>query len=134
MKRKGIYLIIIAVILIAIGGLITVLVASCISTNLQNSEINSFDLSSYQWEIENFPYDKNVGKVENKDVAIEKAIELWSEKYGDRFFNENEFDVSYNSKDSCWHIRGILNPNQLGGMPHAIIRESGEVVAVWMDD
>ncbi len=135
MKRRGLVLVIIGVTLIVIGGSIIVLL------NLKKQlDVGEFSLVKYQWEIENFSSDKNVGKVDNPSIAIEKAKELWIEKFsainGQPYnpINGRKIEVSYDSEEECWHINGTLPPNTLGGVPHAIIRKNGEVVAVWHDD
>lgn len=135
MKRRIIVLVIIGVILAVIGGSIIVL------PNLKNQPyVDEFNLATYQWEIETFPLDKNVGQVDDKNVAIEKAKSLWLEKYGIdngqlyNFTNGRKIEVAYDFKEECWHIYGTLPPNTLGGVPHSIIRKSGEVLASWIDD
>ena len=81
MKGKRIILMML-VVSVAIGGL------SCAVLLLQKSKgtkahaVGNFDLSKYQWEIKTFPSDKNVGQVEDKNTATEKAKSLWLEKYG----------------------------------------------------
>lgn len=103
-------------------------------------DVGIFDLTEYQWEIKTFPLDRNVGQVDDKNVAIEKAKSLWLEKYGIdngqlyNFINGRKIEVAYDFKEECWHIYGTLPPNTLGGVPHSIIRKSGEVLAVWIDD
>lgn len=111
-------------------------------------EVGVFVLTEYQWEIEHYPLDKNVGQVDDKYAAIEKAMPLWlewSEKYGfddgqtyqdiyEKFIKRREFEVAYDSKEKCWHIYGTFQPNTFGGIPHSIIRENGEVIAVWVDE
>lgn len=78
MKGKRIILMML-VVLVAIGGL------SCAVLWLQKSKgakahaVGNFDLSKYQWEIKTFPSDKNVGQVEDKNTATEKAKSLWLE-------------------------------------------------------
>lgn len=103
-------------------------------------DVGQFTLATYQWEIENFPSDKKVGKVDNPNIAIEKAKELWVEESniiaGKPYdpTNEEKIEVSYDPEEECWHINGTLPPNTVGGVPHAIIRKNGEVIAAWYDD
>lgn len=135
MKKTIIVLGITGVILTVIGGLIIIF------SNVKNQPyVGEFSLAEYQWEIETFSLDKNVGQVDDKNVAIEKAKSLWLEKYGIdngqqyNFISGRKIEVSYDFKEECWHIYGTLQPNTLGGVPHSIIRKSGEVLAVWIDD
>ena len=109
-------------------------------TSKKPPNVEEFSLSSYQWEIENFPSDKNVGQVDDANTAIEKAQELWLEKYsivnGQTYnpINGRKIEVSYDSENDCWHINGTLPPKSGGGVPHAIIQRDGKVTAVWHDD
>lgn len=135
MRKKLIVYIVIGIVIGALGGMFFML---CNSN--QPHDIKEFSLLDYQWEIETFPSDKNVGQVDDANTAIEKAKELWIEKFsinGGKPYahvNRGKFEVSYDSKEECWHINGALSTNTLGGVPHAIIRKNGEVIAVWQDD
>lgn len=110
------------------------------SKEFKSHDVEIFDLTEYQWEIKTFPLDKNVGQVDDKNVAIEKAKSLLLEKYGIdngqlyNSINGRKIEVAYDFKEECWHVYGTLPPNTLGGVPHCIIRKSGEVLAVWIDD
>lgn len=128
------------VVLTVIGGLSSMLFLLQKSKVSKAPDVGIFDLTEYQWEIKTFPLDKNIGQVDDKNVAIEKAKSLWLEKYGIdngqlyNFINGRKIEVAYDFKEECWHIYGTLPQNTLGGVPHAIIRKSGEVLAVWIDD
>ena len=86
----------------------------------QPHDIKEFSLLNYQWEIETLPSDKNVGQIDDANTAIEKAKKLWIEKFsiidGKPYASANrrKFEVSYDSKEECWHINGALSPNTLG--------------------
>jgi hypothetical protein len=134
-KNRFVILIAIGIALIVIGAIIFMFLKS---TN--ESEIGQFDLAQYQWEIETFPSDENVGQVNDANTAIEKAKELWIEKFsiiGGQSYNPIngiKIEVSYDSDSDCWHINSTQPSNVLGGVLHAIIRKNGEVVAVWFED
>ena len=138
-KSKRIVLIVL-VVLPVIGGLLTILFLLQKSKEAKAPDVGIFELTEYQWEITTFPSDKNVGQVDDKDVAIEKAKSLWLEQYdmdNRELYNSihgGKIEVAYDFKEECWHIYGTLLPNTFGGVPHSIIRKSGEVLAVWMDD
>lgn len=118
---------IIVVVLILIGGSIIVL----FNSNKQES-FDRFSLEEYRWEIDNFPANKNVGEVGNHNVAIEKAKELWRERFG--VSDSTETEVAWDSENECWHINNIPPADTLGGVYHAIIQKNGDVIAVWLDD
>lgn len=97
----------------------------------------SFELSEYQWAVETFPYDRNVGIVENPKTAIEHAKELWIERFSPvngkpyRLANSRKIMVLFDSENECWLISGTLPSYWDGGVPNAIIQKDGKVLAVW---
>ena len=127
MKKKVALFAIIIIVLAVICGFIIAL----FGLNHQ-PDVGKFTLAEYQWEIENFPSDKNVGKVDDENTAMEKAKELWLEKYGDT--DEKKVNIEYDSESRCWHVCGSVSPKKIGGVPHAIIQRDGKVVAVWYED
>ena len=135
MRKKLIISIAIGTVICALGCMFIIL---CDSN--QPLDIKEFSLLNFQWEIETFPSDKNVGQVDDANTAIEKAKELWIEKFsviGGKPYDPvdlRKIEVAYDSTEECWHIYGTLPKNTLGGVPHAIIRKNGDVIAVWQDD
>lgn len=126
-NMKKIIVLVISIALIAVGGTIIVLY------NLKKQpDIGKFTIEEYKWEIENFQSDKNIGKVDNANIAIEKAKELWSEKYGDT--DGKKVNIEYDPESGCWHVCGLVSPKKFGGVPHAIIQRDGKVMAVWYED
>ena len=102
-------------------------------------------ISEYLPYIESHPIDKNVGAVDDKETAIEKAKELWVETFSDYYnaaygrpFDPNS-DLEYGTvtcdfdyDHQCWHVYLRLPPDTYGDGPHAIIREDGQVLDVWL--
>lgn len=135
MKNKIIILISIGLVLAVIGGAIIML----FNSNKQ-PDVGEFELNKYRWEIETFPSDKNVGQVDDANAAIEKAKELWIEKYSvvggqpNNPINGKPIKIYFDEKNDCWYVHGTLPKNQVGGYPHAIIQKDGKVIAVWHDD
>lgn len=98
----------------------------------RHEAVGSFSVAEYCWEIEHFSTSKNVGVIENSNVATEKAKELWSEKFS---LSDNiATEVAWDSENECWHINSLPPMNTLGGIYHVIIRENGDVIALWLDD
>ena len=87
----------------------------------------------YQWEIENFSIQQNVGEVNDKTVAIEHAKSLWLEKYKIDV-SEKTIEVAYDTREECWHIYSKPQRNTVGGVSHALIRKNGDVLAAWCED
>ncbi len=135
---KKIFILIAIVLILAtvlIGGAIIMIARS-------NKEpvVKDFNIEEYHWEIENFPSEKNVGQVNDVNMAIEKAKKLWIEELGtvngrsyDPTRGRKETDVFFDDSNDCWLIKGTLPPNTKGSVPCAIIQKNGEVLAVWMD-
>ena len=135
MKNK---IIILIIILIIFGGLI-IFFSSKPKPNVEITDVEEFDLTNYQWEIEQFSLDKKVGLINDIDTDIERAKELWIETFN--LINGNPFnpinglpnEVFFDKKSDCWYIHGTLPENVDGGVPHALIQRDGTVLAVWHD-
>lgn len=143
MKKKAIILIIILVILSILGGLMIMLSSPQKAQNTQEQltiEVGKFDLSEFQWDVDTFPSDKNIGSVDDYSVAIDKAKELWVEEYsmlGGQAYNPingETIKVRFDEKNDCWLVYGTLPENAVGGVPHVIVKKDGNVIAVWCDD
>ncbi len=138
MKNKIIISITIFFVLAVIGGVAIMLFSSKQPPKTKPSDVGKFDLTNYQWEIETFPSDKNVGQVDDANTAIEKSKEIWLDKYNEvngqpyNPINGRKIEVSYDSKKECWHINGTLPPDVDGAAPNALIQKEGQVLAVWM--
>lgn len=137
MESKRIILIMV-IVLVVIGVLLSMTFLLQKQKESKELEVGIFDLTKYKWEIDNYPIDKNVGQVDDKNVAVEKAKSLWLEKSyidNDQMYRfVKEIKVAYDSEEECWHIYGIVSQNTLGGVLHSIIRKNGEVIAVWIED
>lgn len=133
MKNKLFVSIAIGLALAIIGGTMVMLLHSN-----QQPSIKEFDVEKYQWEIENFPSEKNVGQVNDVNTVIEKAKELWIEKYstinGQSYdpIKGRKIEVFFDNNNDCWLVKTTLLPNTKESVPHAIIRKDGMVLAVWM--
>lgn len=107
-------------------------------SEIQRDNIMEFNLTDFTWEIENFHSDLNVGSVENADDAIAKAMDLWTEKYGDNieglyeYIKNQPFHIAFDEANECWHINGVLDKDILGAVPQALIKKDGTVLAVWI--
>ena len=78
---------------------------------------------------------ENVGPVEDSKTAIQKATELFNTHLGEFGYSTDKYilnEVLYDKKELCWCVIGNFpRPNTEGLVPMAIIREDGEVIAVW---
>ena len=125
---------ILTVIVLTIIFLLITIIATILHVPSKEKEL-TFDLLDYDHILEEITDDRNVGTVPTKDVAIEKARMLWEEDFSSHMykFNDSPIVVAYDSQNKCWRINGTLpNNNTLGAVPCALIKENGEVLAVWM--
>lgn len=99
------------------------------------SEIKSFEVSDYQYYIDNFPSDEILGSVRDAEDAKKKAEELWIELYGRDIKKERPYKVYYDAKNEVWMVEGTL-PFYYGdgGVAYILMeKETGKVLAVWHD-
>lgn len=101
-------------------------------------QIKEFEVEAYQWEMDNFSSNKNVGPIENAKIAVQKAKQLWIDEFS-TFNNQSynpingrKIEVSYDADNECWLINGTLSSRTKGSVPYAIIEKEGKVLAVWM--
>ena len=112
--------------------LLPMMVSGC-SNNSSNQMIDSFELEKYQWEINNYQINRNVGLVPDKDTAVNIAKKLWYEKFSETI-SYSEIEVCFDNKNECWHIFNTVEPDVLGGIFHVLIEKNGKVIAVWAED
>jgi len=135
MKKKTLIFIVIG---LTLAVTVAVIVMLFYSNKKPDLIIREFDASNYQWEIENFPSEENVGQVDDANTAIEKAKELWIEKYsvvnGQPYdpINGRKCEVYFDHGSDCWLVTITLPSNIKGSTPRAIIKKDGTVIAVWM--
>ena len=73
--------VLIVLVLVCIGGLLSLLFLAHGSEESNTSKVETFCLTKYQWEIQTFSEDQNVGEVNDENVAIKNAKSLWLKKY-----------------------------------------------------
>lgn len=131
MKKKHVILIVIVV--VCIGGLLSLLFLLHGAEVFNTVKVKSFSLTQYQWEIQTFSTEQNVGEVTDQSIAIKDAKSLWLEKYSVDI-PKRKIEVAYDSNEECWHVYSTQQSNMVGGVLHAIIHKNGDVLAVWSDD
>lgn len=94
--------------------------------------VKKFDVTEYDAEINQFPCDIVVGKVNTKTQAKKKAEELWIELYGAEIKEEKPYKVYYDEEKEVWMVTGCMSFLAKGGVAYAIIsKQDGRVLAVW---
>ena len=108
------------------------------ATKATETQVLEFSLSDYWAKVFDFPYEKDVGPVTTPEVAIEKAKEVWRERYGKQY-EESTYPiaVAYDEENECWRVNETLPDKNhkgediVGATPHVLIKADGRVLAVW---
>ena len=125
-KKKAFLLLIILVIFI--GGAFVVIVQN------KSPVVENFKSSDYQYYIDNFPSEENVGNIIDAKDAIKKAEKIWIKLYGESIKKEKPYQVFYDENNGIWLVQGTLRSNMKGGVANILIQnETGKIVAVWHD-
>ena len=97
------------------------------------NHVKNFELNEYQWVIDTFPSEKNVGSITDANDAIQKAQVIWIEIYGEDVKEQKPYQVSYDDQNAVWLVEGTLKGRrQKGGVAKILIEgQSGDVLAVW---
>jgi len=134
--RKAMINVTVVAVALAIGVAAT-LIFDTLKKADEKVDLGEFQLSEYQREIDNCPFDRNVGDVGDPETAIKKAKDLWLEKYGEFYGDPNDpfyskrCEFSYDPESESWLINGTLPPDWVGSLPYALIKRDGTVLAVW---
>ena len=126
---KKIYVIVIVIVLVFMGGLLSLLFLFHGPEEFNTLKVKTFSLTEYQWETQTCSTEQNVGEVSDQNIAIEKAKSLWLEKYSVDI-PKRKIEVAYDSKEECWHVYSTQSSNMLGGILHTIIHKNGDILAV----
>ena len=135
MKKKWFALTMVICLLMAMTGCKSNTTDATKATEIQVLE---FSLSDYWSKVFDFHYEKNVGPVTTSEVAIEKAKEVWRERYGKQY-EESTYPiaVAYDEENECWRVNETLPDKNhkgediVGATPHVLIKADGRVLAVW---
>lgn len=126
-KKKRIFLLVL-ILVIFIGGVLMVIIQN------KSPNVNNFEVSDYQYYIDNFSSEENVGSIIDSKDAIKKAELIWIKLYGESIKKEKPYQLFYDSKNEIWLIQGTLRTNVKGGVANILIENStGKVLAVWHD-
>ena len=127
-KRISIVLLVL-IIVIFIGGVCMVIFQN------KTPDVKEFDLNDYQYYIDNFPSEENVGNITDEKDAIKKAEKIWIKLYGESIKKEKPYQLFYDEKNDVWLVQGTLQSNMKGGVANILIQnETGKVLAVWHDE
>lgn len=125
-KRKRLFILVLVLFITFIGGIFVVIIKN------ESPSIKTFEVSEYQYYIENFSSEDNLGVISNSKDLLKKVEVIWIKKYGERIKNQKPYQVFYDEKNGVWLVQGMLRPNMMGGVANILVdNDSGEVLAVW---
>jgi len=128
MIRKKNVLLLLLILVIFIGGVFMVIVQN------KPPVVENFKSSDYQYYIDNFSSEENVGSIIDAKDAIKKSEIIWIKLYGENIKKEKPFKVFYDAKSEIWLVQGTLRSNMMGGVANILIdNDTGKVLAVWHD-
>lgn len=125
--------------LIIIASLISAILIITYSVLFNKLEqIQSFNIKTYEQEIEEFSsqkifgYTRYIGNIESSKMAKKYALQIWLEVYGKEVQRMKPYKVYWDDENNAWLVTGTLKKNKLGGIPYIIFsKDDGEIIAVW---
>ena len=95
-----------------------------------------FNVSDYQYYIDNFSSNEILGTIVDSEDVIKKAETTWIKVYGKSVKSQRPYQVFYDENNKVWLIRGSFKSNKRkGGVANIIIQnDSGKVLAIWHDE
>ncbi len=126
-KRKRIVLLVL-IVAILIGGVCMIIIQN------KTPNVKGFEFNDYQYYVDSFPSEENVGNIIDAKDAIKKAEKIWIKLYGESIKKEKPYQVFYDENNGIWLVQGTLRSNMKGGVANILIQnETGKIVAVWHD-
>ena len=127
-KRKGLFIFLLVLFIAFIGGVLVVIIKN------KSPEIKTFEVSEYQYYIDNFLSEDNLGFISDSKELLKKVEVIWIKQYGERIKNQKPYQVFYDEANGIWLVHGTLRSNMLGGVANILVdNDTGKVLAVWHD-
>ena len=127
-KRKVLFIFLLVFFIAFIGGILVVIIKN------KSPEIKSFEVSEYQYYIDNFSSEDNLGFISDSKELLKKVEVIWIKQYGERIKNQKPYQVFYDEANGMWLVHGTLRSNMLGGGANILVdNDTGKVLAVWHD-
>ena len=128
MIRKKNVILLLLILVIFIGGVCMIIIQN------KAPNVKAFDFNDYQYYIDNFSSEENVGNIIDAKDAIKKAEKIWIKLYGESVKKEKPYQVFYDENNDIWLVQGTLRSNMMGGVANILIQnETGKILAVWHD-
>ena len=127
-KRKGLFIFLLVLFIAIIGGILVVIITN------KSPEIKTLEASEYQYYIDNFSSEDNLGFISDSKELLKKVEVIWIKQYGERIKNQKPYQVFYDEANGIWLVHGTLRSNMLGGVANILVdNDTGKVLAVWHD-
>lgn len=127
-KRKVLFIFLLVFFIAFIGGILVVIIKN------KSPEIKSFEVSEYQYYIDNFSSEDNLGFISDSKELLKKVEVIWIKQYGERIKNQKPYQVFYDEANGIWLVHGTLRSNMMGGVANILVdNDTGKVLAVWHD-
>lgn len=127
-KRKVLFIFLLVLFIAFIGGILVVIIKN------KSPEIKTFEVSEYQYYIDNFSSEDNLGFISDSKELLKKVEVIWIKQYGERIKNQKPYQVFYDEANGIWLVHGTLRSNMMGGVANILVdNDTGKVLAVWHD-
>ena len=125
-KKKGSFILVIVFILFISMSVIVVIMLN------DYLNIKSFNVDEYQYYIDNFSSEDNLGPISEISDLLRKVEAIWINKYGEDIKAEKPYQVFYDEKTNVWLVQGTLRSNMVGGVANILVEnDTGKVLAIW---
>ena len=127
-KTKLFYIFLPVLFMAFIGVILVVIIKN------ESPEIKTFEVSEYQYYIDNFSSEDNLGFISDSKDLLKKVEVIWIKQYGKRIKNQKPYQVFYDEANGIWLVQGTLRSDMMGGVANILVdNETGKVLAVWHD-
>lgn len=125
-KRKVLFIFLLVLFIVFIFGILVVIIKN------KSPEVKTFDVSEYQYYIDNFSSEDNLGFISDSKELLKKVEVIWIKQYGERIKNQKPYQVFYDEVNGVWLVHGTLRSNIKGGVANILVdNDTGKVLAVW---
>ena len=127
-KTKLFYIFLPVLFMAFIGVILVVIIKN------KSPDIKTFEVNEYQYYIDNFSSEDNLGFISDSKDLLKKVEAIWIKRYGKRIKNQKPYQVFYDEANGIWLVQGTLRSDMMGGVANILVdNDTGKVLAVWHD-
>ena len=129
-RKKFVFALVLVLVLFAlcIGGGVMLLLRD------KPTNVEAFDVSEYQYYIDNFPAQDELGDIIDTEDLLKKVETIWIKIYGEEIKSQKPYQVFYDEKNSIWLVHGTLQFDMMGGVANILVdNDTGKALAIWHD-